>query len=116
MAVQAIAVVFILTVIQLAQGIALRLELVQSDFLVLGHIGLGVLTTLLIIAVLNNIRTQNIKVKSDLSFLLVLILLQGLAGLFIIAEIEIASLIHLVMSFFVVASAAASLIIAASGS
>lgn len=116
MSVQAIIVVFILTVVQLAQGIAFRLDIVESELLVFGHIGVGVLTFLIIIALVNNLRKQGLRVGSDLSFLLVLFAFQGLAGLFILAEIEIAATVHLVLSFFVVASAAGSLIIAASGS
>lgn len=116
MSVQAIAVVFVLTVIQLAQGMAIRLKLVESDFLVFGHIGVGVLTFLIIAALVSNLRRQGSRVSSDLSFLMVLFVFQGLAGAFILAKVDIAALAHLVLSFFVVASAATSLVLAASGS
>ncbi|MEM4573265.1 MAG: hypothetical protein QXF45_01825 [Candidatus Caldarchaeum sp.] len=113
----AIGVIFLLSVGSLAGGLAMNFGLVgRSELVVLGHSGLGAMIILLNIAVISALRKQRPKVVSDLSFLLFLTILQTFAGILMFAEIELASLVHLVLSFFVVASAASCLIIAASGS
>jgi len=108
---RALALVLVLTAIQLAQGIAMRFEIAPADLARPTHIGLGVLTALVVLGLVRSMRQQKHPAAGDTTFLLALLVFQGLTGLFILAEVEALALIHLVLSFFVVASAAANLIL-----
>ncbi len=92
----------------------MRFEVVEPDMVRPIHIGVGALTALILLGLLRSARKQGERIGSDLAFVFLLIIFQGLAGLFILAEVSLAAIIHLVLSFFVVGSVAAALILAAS--
>jgi hypothetical protein len=108
---KALALVLVLTVIQLGQGIAMRLEIAPEELARPAHIGLGVLTALVVLGLARSMRQQKHPAAGDTTFFLALLLFQGLTGLFILAEVQVSALIHLVLSFFVTASAAANLVL-----
>ena len=108
---RALAFVLVLTVVQLGQGIAIKFEVAPADLARPVHIGLGVLTTIVVLGLTRSMRQQKHPVAGDATFLLLLLIFQGLAGVFILAEVEVSVLIHLVLSFFVVAAAAANLVL-----
>lgn len=106
--------VLVLSLWQLAQGLAMRFEMVEPETVRPIHIGVGVLTALILLGLVRSARIEGGRIGSDLTFVFLLMILQGLAGLFILAEISLATIIHLALSFFVVGSVAATLILAAS--
>ncbi|MEM1965178.1 MAG: hypothetical protein QW614_04250 [Candidatus Caldarchaeum sp.] len=112
---RAIFLVLMLTVVQLAQGIAMRFELADPNIVTPLHIGLGVVTALMVVGLARSLRRQTHHVSADISFLLLLFMVQGIAGIFILADVETAAFIHLILSFFVVAAAANALVLSASG-
>ncbi len=111
---RAIALVLVLTVIQLAQGLAMRMEVADPSLVTPAHVGLGVVTALILFGLTRLIRRQNNPASADMTFLTLLFIFQGVTGIFILAEVEVARLIHLILSFFVVALSAGTLVIAAS--
>ncbi|MEM2237774.1 MAG: hypothetical protein QXR26_03120 [Candidatus Caldarchaeum sp.] len=112
---RATALILFLTLVQLAQGIAMRLEVADPDIVTPPHIGLGVITALIIIGLTRSVRRQTHHVSADITFLLLLFLVQGMSGVFRLAGVEAATLIHFILSFFVVAAAANAFILSASG-
>ncbi len=92
----------------------MRFEMVEPEMVRPIHIGVGVLTALILLGLVRSARRQGERIGSDLTFIFLLIVFQGLAGLFILAEITLAAVIHLVLSFFVVGAVAGALVLAAS--
>ncbi|GBC68959.1 hypothetical protein HRbin01_00649 [archaeon HR01] len=111
---RALGLVTLLTILQLAQGIAFNLKLVEGELYTLGHVGLGFLTFLILLGVVYSARKSGHTSANDVSFTLALYIIQGVFGLVIFAEgPEVAKAIHLFLSFFVVAASAASLSLSA---
>jgi len=108
---RALALVLLLTVVSLAQGIAMRLKLADAAIVTPAHIGLGLVTALIILGLTRSARRQKLRVAGDLTFLFFLILVQGVLGILLLADVGVASIIHLILSFFIVASAANSLLL-----
>ncbi|MEM0444288.1 MAG: hypothetical protein QXX49_04835 [Candidatus Caldarchaeum sp.] len=114
MIIRALALVLALAVAQLAQGIAMRMNLADPAMLTPPHIGLGVITALILMGLTRNARREKLHISADVAFLTLLFVAQGIAGVFILAEVEAASLIHLGLSFFIVAASASTLVLSAS--
>ncbi|MEM4416557.1 MAG: hypothetical protein QXD32_00695 [Nitrososphaerota archaeon] len=113
---RALGLVTLLTILQLAQGIAFNLKIVEGELYTLGHVGLGFLTFLILLGVVYSARKSGHASANDASFTLALYILQGVFGLVIFAEgheAAAARAIHLFLSFFVVAASAASLSLSA---
>ncbi|MCS6770242.1 MAG: hypothetical protein NZ570_07405 [Candidatus Caldarchaeum sp.] len=111
---RAMTLILALTAAQLAQGVAMRMEMADPAMLTPVHIGLGVATALILLGLTRTVRSQKSPVAADVSFVLLLLILQGVSGIFILAEVEAAALIHLALSFFVVAATASTLVLSAS--
>ncbi|MEM4298361.1 MAG: hypothetical protein QXI97_01345 [Nitrososphaerota archaeon] len=107
-------IVTLLTILQLAQGIALSLKHVEGELVTLLHVGLGFLTFLILLGVTYSARRSGHASATDLTFALALYILQGALGLAILAEGPAAVRpIHLYLSFFVVAANAIALSLSA---
>jgi heme A synthase len=111
---RALGLVTLLTILQLAQGIAFNLKLVEGELFTLSHVGLGFLTFLILLGAAYSARRSGHASATDISFALAIYVLQGVFGLVIFAEgPEPAKIIHLFLSFFVVAANAAALSLSA---
>jgi len=115
MTLRALGVVFVLLVVQLAQGLSMFL-LEPPVEAVLLHVGLGFLTLLVLLWVVILTRRAKHHAAGDVTLVLFLYLVQGSLGLATYLPEEQAALakpLHLYFSFFVAASAAWTLVIAA---
>jgi uncharacterized membrane protein len=111
---RAMALVTLLTIVQLAQGLALWLKLVEGSLYTLGHVGLGFLTFLIMLGIAYSARKSGHASASDITFALALYIIQGAFGLAILAEgPAIVRSIHLFISFFTVAANASALSLSA---
>jgi|GEM_PF-1150345 len=111
---KAMALITLLTIVQLAQGLALSLEIVEGNLYTLGHVGLGFLTFLILLGVAYSARKSRHSSATDITFALALYIIQGAFGLAILAEgPAIVNSIHLFISFFIVAANASALSLSA---
>ena len=76
------------------------------------HVGLGVVVLLLLIGAVRISRQNRVSASPDIATTLVIYIIQGILGLISLAELQIsnmASILHLYLSMFILALTAASL-------
>ena len=106
-----IALILVLMIAQFSQGIVPEFGQLGEEIIPI-HIGLGVLTLLLLAGAVYISRQNKLQSSPDISLTLVIYVIHGILGMISLVELEISSIaatIHLYLSMFLLALTATSL-------